>query len=79
MGRGLSADEKAAKILEIFAETKDCFMLKEIEKIASKEKGVVLQSVKDILEQLVGDSLVQCEKMGTQNVYWNFPSASFVF
>ena len=73
----LSVEEKRTKIIEIFHETQDFFSLKEIEKIASKEKGVVLQSVKEVLDSLVSDSLVRSEKIGTSNYFWAFPSAAF--
>ena len=41
--KGLSLEEKRTKVLEIFYETKDFFMLKELEKIAPKQKGVISQ------------------------------------
>ncbi|KAJ3199469.1 Meiotic nuclear division protein 1, partial [Clydaea vesicula] len=43
---------------------KDFFQLKDIEKIASKEKGVTLNTVKDILD-------------GLSNYFWNFPSTAY--
>ena len=80
--RGLSIDEKKQKVLEIFHESKDVFVLKvcsdssaviacapqllshqsdtwslqDIEKLAPK-KGVVLQSVKEVVQALVDDDL----------------------
>lgn len=74
----LSASEKQVKILEIFTETKDIFNLKEIEKIASRDKGVTLNTVKEILDMMVDDGLVVSEKIGTSNYFWAFPSASLV-
>lgn len=41
-----------------------------------KEKGIVGQTVKDVLQMLVDDRLVTCEKIGTSNYYWSFPSAA---
>ena len=38
--RGLSLEEKRSKMLDIFYENKDFFLLKEMEKIAPKEKGI---------------------------------------
>lgn len=61
--RGLSAEEKREKILEVFHETRDVFQLKDIEKLASK-KGVVTQAVKDVLQSLVDDDLVCSDKIG---------------
>jgi hypothetical protein len=37
--RGLSLEEKRTRMLEIFYEKKDFFLLKEMEKIAPREKG----------------------------------------
>ncbi|EJD46524.1 meiotic nuclear division protein 1 [Auricularia subglabra TFB-10046 SS5] len=70
LGRGLSAEEKRTKLLEIFRESKDIFVLKELEKNAPKLKGIVQQSVKEVLQSLIDDHMVQCEKI----VYWSFPS-----
>lgn len=62
------------KMLEIFHETKDFFQLKDLEKIAPKEKGIVLQSVKDVLQSLVDDGLVDSDKIGTSIYYWSYPN-----
>ncbi|KAL6310435.1 meiotic nuclear division protein 1 [Sparassis latifolia] len=72
--RGLSAEEKRVKLLEIFHETKDFFQLKELEKLGPKMKGIVSQSVKEVLQGLVDDGLVQAEKIGSSNFFWSFPS-----
>jgi transcription initiation factor IIE alpha subunit len=39
-------------------------------------KGVVSQSVKDVIDALVSDGLVHAEKIGTSNYYWAFASAA---
>lgn len=31
-------------------------------------------SVKEVLQSLVDDSMVDCERIGTSNYYWAFPS-----
>ncbi|KAF8893355.1 meiotic nuclear division protein 1 [Infundibulicybe gibba] len=72
--RGLSADEKRVKLLEIFHETKDFYQLKELEKLGPKMKGIVSQSVKEVLQSLVDDGLVQADKIGSSNFFWSFPS-----
>ncbi|WVF65996.1 hypothetical protein IAT40_000734 [Kwoniella sp. CBS 6097] len=74
--RGLSMDEKKTKMLEIFHETASFYSLKELEKIAPKTKGIVVQSVKEVLDDLVSDSLVQMDKIGTGNYFWSLPSAA---
>jgi len=75
--RGMSLEDKRATILNIFHETKSVFLLKDIEKIASK-RGVVLQSIKDVLQSLVDDDLVHAEKIGVSNYFWSFPSEAAV-
>ncbi|KAJ3562976.1 hypothetical protein NP233_g9237 [Leucocoprinus birnbaumii] len=89
--RGLSAEEKRTKLLEIFHESRDFYQaswpsiasrtahewgkkLKELEKLGPKLKGIVSQSVKDVLQSLVDDGLVQGDKIGSSNFFWSFPS-----
>ncbi|XP_075054673.1 meiotic nuclear division protein 1 homolog isoform X2 [Mixophyes fleayi] len=72
--RGLSVEEKRTKMMEIFFETKDVFQLKDMEKIAPKEKGITSMSVKEILQSLVDDAMVDSERIGTSNYFWAFPS-----
>ncbi|KAF9957635.1 Meiotic nuclear division protein 1 [Modicella reniformis] len=73
--KGLSAAEKRTKLLELFHESGTFHKLQELEKTAPKLKGIVTQSVKDVLQSLVDDGLVTVEKIGTSNYYWSFPSA----
>ncbi|KAI1787852.1 hypothetical protein LXA43DRAFT_1097859 [Ganoderma leucocontextum] len=42
--------------------------------MAPKMKGIVSQSVKDVLQSLVDDGLVQADKIGSCNFFWSFPS-----
>ncbi|CAE6448362.1 unnamed protein product [Rhizoctonia solani] len=65
--RGLSAEEKRVKLVELFHETQDFYQLKELEKLAPKMKGIVSQSVKEVLQSLVDDNLVQMDKIGSSN------------
>jgi len=37
-------------------------------------KGIVSQSVKEVLQSLVDDGLVQGDKIGSSNFFWSFPS-----
>lgn len=71
--KGLSVEQKRQKMLEIFSETQDVFQLKDLEKLGPK-KGVISQSVKDIITSLVDDGLVNMEKIGSSNYFWSFPS-----
>ncbi|KAK3814271.1 MAG: GAJ protein [Benniella sp.] len=72
--KGLSAAEKRTKLLELLHESGTFHKLQELEKTAPKLKGIVQQSVKDVLQSLVDDGLVTVEKIGTSNYYWSFPS-----
>ncbi|MCI4394859.1 hypothetical protein PGIGA_G00173600 [Pangasianodon gigas] len=72
--KGLSLEEKRSRMMEIFFETKDVFQLKDIEKIAPKAKGITPMSVKEVLQSLVDDNMVDSERVGTSNYFWAFPS-----
>lgn len=37
-------------------------------------KGIVSQSIKEVLQSLVDDGLVQADKIGSSNFFWSFPS-----
>lgn len=50
--------------------------MKDLEKYLPKEKGIVSQTVKEILQSLVDDRLVNAEKIGTSKYYWSFPSTA---
>jgi len=70
----LSSDEKKKRVMEYFFETNDFYNLTELEKTLSKEKGIVQNSIKDILQSLVEDGMVDMDKVGGTNLYWAFPS-----
>ncbi|KAJ3402852.1 Meiotic nuclear division protein 1, partial [Chytridiales sp. JEL 0842] len=73
----MKVEEKRVKLLQMFHETKDVFQLKEVEKEGSK-RGIVLNTVKEVLESLVADNLVKSEKIGTSNYFWSFPGEALV-
>ncbi|XP_072386999.1 meiotic nuclear division protein 1 homolog [Diabrotica undecimpunctata] len=72
--KGVSAEEKRNRMLQLFYEKGECFQLKELEKLAPKAKGIVANSVKDVVQQLVEDGLVDTDKIGTSVYFWAFPS-----
>lgn len=72
--KGISADEKRSLLLEIFHETKEFYQLKDLEKIAVKDKGLKEQAVKEILQALVDEGLVESDKIGSSQYYWSFPA-----
>lgn len=61
-------------MMEFFYEKKDVFQLKELEKLCQKEKGITSMTVKEVLQSLVDDGLVDTDKIGTSIYYWAFPS-----
>ena len=69
--KGLSMEEKCKKVLEIFTQSQDVFQLKDVEKMAPK-KGVIMQSVKDCVNQLVADNLIETDKIGSSTYFWMF-------
>ncbi|KAL7753108.1 Iron-sulfur clusters transporter atm1, mitochondrial [Sorochytrium milnesiophthora] len=86
--KGISYEEKRKRLLEILHETvllslfgkwcmdctKDFYQLKDLEKLAPKSKGIIAQSVKEVLQSLVDDDLVTQERIGASNYFWSFPS-----
>jgi len=72
--KGLSSEEKRKRMLEFFFEKQDFFQLKDVEKLCSQEKGITVQTIKDILTSLVDDGLVESEKIGTSVYFWALPS-----
>ncbi|KAJ4785927.1 hypothetical protein LUZ62_037173 [Rhynchospora pubera] len=73
--RGLSLEEKREQMLQIFYESQGFFLLKELEKMGPK-KGVISQSVKDVIQSLVDDDLVLKDKIGTSVYFWSLPSCA---
>lgn len=71
-------EEKTKRILDLLQKTENFFTLKELEKIAPKEKGVVSQSVKEALDILVSENKAKEEKIGQARYYWSFVSDQIV-
>ena len=69
-----TVEDKRQKLIEIFFEKSDFLSLKEVEKFAIKQKSIPPMLVKQILQSLVDDDLVTCDKIGSSNYYWAFPS-----
>jgi len=75
--KGLSFEEKKKTILDFMYDTATFYNLKEIEKIAPS-KGVVSQSVKEVMEALTAENLVIQEKVGSQQLFWALRSQKAV-
>eukprot|EP00658_Telonema_sp_P-2_P039337 TRINITY_DN2814_c0_g1_i1.p1 TRINITY_DN2814_c0_g1~~TRINITY_DN2814_c0_g1_i1.p1 ORF type:complete len:204 (+),score=72.62 TRINITY_DN2814_c0_g1_i1:175-786(+) len=71
--RGLSLEDKREKVLGMFHSTLDVLNIKEVEKGATA-RGVIAQSVKDVLKSLVDDDMVENDKIGIGSFFWSFPS-----
>lgn len=71
--KGLSLEEKKARMLQLFYEKKEFYQLKELEKLAPKEKGITANSVKDVVQALVDDGSVDTDKIGGSIYFWAFP------
>lgn len=63
-------------ILHLCLNTEYIFSSQELEKIAPKEKGITEQSVKEVVQSLVDDGLVDTDKIGTSVYFWAFPRYS---
>ncbi|KAK9458067.1 meiotic nuclear division protein 1 [Dipodascopsis uninucleata] len=72
--KGISAEEKCSRLLAFFRESFTFYGIKDIEKQGAKATGINSMQIKDVLQSLVDDGLVRCEKIGSGNFYWSFPS-----
>lgn len=68
-------EDKRNQLLQIFHESQDFYLLRELEKLGPR-KGVISQSVKDVLQTLVDDDLVFKDKIGTSVYFWSLPSSA---
>lgn len=71
--KGLSFEEKRQKMLSIFKEKQEFFHLKDIEKLGVK-KGITFQTIKEVLDSLLGDDLVDSDKIGSSVFFWALSS-----
>ena len=55
-------------------ERQEVFKREELESMGQKLKGVISQSVKEVLTSLVGDNMVESDKIGSSTYYWAFPA-----
>ena len=72
--KGLSLDDKRQKIMEILIEKQEFYQLKEIEIISKKEKGLNPMQVKELVQSLVDDDMIDTDKIGISTYYWAFKS-----
>ncbi|CAG0917981.1 unnamed protein product [Notodromas monacha] len=65
-------EEKRKRLLNLISQSGEVYLLPELEKLGS-ERGIVAQSVKDVLSALVDDNLVESEKIAGSIYFWSFP------
>lgn len=75
--KGISFEEKRQRLLSIFTTDPTFYHIKEIEKLGSK-KGIHPMIVKDVLDSLIADNLVDMEKVGASSYYLALPSKTFL-
>jgi hypothetical protein len=74
--KALSFEEKRTRLLAILHEKKEVMNLKELERLGAKA-GIVLQTVREVLDSLISDYLVESDKIGAANFYWSLPSRAY--
>jgi DNA-binding transcriptional regulator GbsR (MarR family) len=75
--KGLSHDDKMAGMQALMMESNDIWTLKDLEKECPKRKGIISQSVKDILQELCDSDLVSWDKIGSGKFFWCFPADAY--
>jgi hypothetical protein len=75
--RGLSRDDKLIAMQELMMESRDVWTLKDLERDCPKKKGIVQQSVKEILQELCDSDLISTDRIGISNFFWCFPSEAY--
>ena len=71
--KGLSFDQKKEAMLKGMLYEATIYNMQELESLAKKHR-VIPQAVKEVIEALLSERLICMEKIGTQNIYWSFPS-----
>jgi DNA repair exonuclease SbcCD ATPase subunit len=71
--KGLSFDQKKDALLNAMLKECDIYNMSELENLGKKHK-VIPQAIKEVVETLLSERAICMEKIGTQNIYWAFPS-----
>lgn len=75
--KGISFEEKRQRLLSIFTTDPTFYHMNELEKLASK-KGIHPMIVKEVLDSLIADNLVDMEKVGASSYYLALPSKTLI-
>jgi hypothetical protein len=71
--KGLSFDQKKEALLSAMLTEASIYNMKELENLGRKHR-VIPQAVPEVVEALLAERTLTMDKIGTQNVYWAFPS-----
>ena len=71
--KGLSLEDKRQILMSLFKKEASFYHYKEIEKYCTQNK-ISYMIVKDLLKGIVGDNLVETEKIGSSAYYWSLPN-----
>ena len=71
--KGMSLEEKRQILLGLFKKDHSFFHYKEIEKHCTHHK-INFMIVKDLLQGILADNLVETEKIGSSSFYWSLPT-----
>jgi len=74
--RGLSFEDKRDRMLSIFSINETFYHIKEVEKEGIK-KGIPFPNIKDVLKSLIGDDLVETDKIGASMLYWSLKKKTY--
>ena len=79
MGRvRLTLAEKKRKLLELFHESSSFYKRDELEKLADKQKGIVSNTVRGVLDELISDGLVETDRVGSTTLFWSLPNKAHI-
>ena len=71
--KGMSLEDKRQILLSLFKNDHSFFHYKEIEKHCTQHK-INFMIVKDLLQGILADNLVETEKIGSSSFYWSLPT-----
>lgn len=72
--KNLPPAAKQVKIVEWFRESMGVYSLRELEKLLPSVGGINGMQVKDYIQNLLDESQIRVEKIGSGNWYWSFKS-----
>lgn len=75
--KGLSFDEKKAKLSQAMMREGLFYNLKELE-ILGKRNGVIPQAVKEVVDCLIAERIITQEKIGSLNMYVSYKLRTIV-